>query len=282
MLMLTDSAIPQRLQDIPNPPTTLYVRGESLDMLLKHPCIAIVGSRHVTPYGRDVTARFASELASQGVVVVSGLALGVDAIAHRAALDAGGLTIAVLPSSVDTVYPSTNANLAKQIISSGGALVSEYPMTTRSFKANFVQRNRLVSGISDALLVTEAAKASGTMHTVRFARAQGKTVFAIPGNITSPLSIGTNLLIQQGALSALSAADIIRTLGIAKAPLRKALRSEDPFEQAVLRHLEKGTRDGGELLAASELSAAQFAQAMTMLEIKGIVTALGNNQWGLA
>ena len=281
MLTLTKDTIPEPLATIPHAPQTLYVAGENLDALLARPRVAIVGSRKVSAYGRGATKQFAHDLATRGVVVVSGLALGVDAIAHQAALDAGGLTLAVLPSSVEKVYPSSHRQLAERIIANGGALISEYAVGSEAFKTRFIERNRLVSGISDALLVTEAAEKSGTMHTARFAISQGRPVFAVPGNITSPLSAGTNHLIKHGAHLVTDATDILKALGLSHHQSQTNLRSEDPYEQAILAALQAGVTDGGELLMKSRLTAPQYAQAMTMLEIKGMVSPAGNNHWML-
>lgn len=281
MLTLTDTQIPKPLQIIPNPPKTLYVMSDSLEDLLSRPRVAIVGSRKVTPYGRGVTKQFASELASKGIVIVSGLAFGVDAIAHQAALDAGGQTLAVLPSGISRVYPSSHQQLANNIVRQGGALISEYQDGDKSYPGNFVSRNRLVSGISDVLLVTEAATHSGTMHTANFASQQGKIVFAVPGNITSPLSSGTNNLIKNGAKLITESADILKALGISGKKLTNNIKSNNPKEQAIIDLLQSGITDGGELLFGSKLNAQQFAQTMTMLEIKGIITPTGNNHWSL-
>lgn len=281
MLTLSANDIPVQLTAIPHAPKTLYLLGDTLEDLLSRPRVAIVGSRKITPYGKSVTQKLAGDLAARGVVIVSGLAFGVDAIAHQAALDAGGLTMAVLPSSVNTVYPSTHRQLAKRIVVQGGVLLSEYNEVMRSYKTNFVERNRLVSGISDALLVTEAAEKSGTMHTARFAKQQGRPVFAVPGNITSPLSAGTNHLIKHGAQLVTDTAEILKGLGITQETSKTALRSEDPYEQTLLTLMQAGVTDGGEMLAKSNLTAPQYSQAITMLEIKGMLAPLGNNHWRL-
>ncbi len=259
--------------------THLYVASDNLDDLLSRPKVAIVGSRKVSQYGQEVTYKFASELARAGVVIVSGLALGVDAIAHKAALEAGGLTIAVLPSSLQKIYPASHHNLAQQITNQGGALISEYEAGTRAYKNQFIERNRIVSGISDALLITEAAVTSGTMHTARYALEQGKEVLAVPGNITSPVSEGTNNLIKTGAAVATSVQDVFNTLGIAPAMARPAIKGENNAEQCILDLLCNDVSDGEELLIRSELPVTEFNQAFTMMEITGKVRALGANRW---
>jgi DNA processing protein len=258
----------------------LFVCSSNLDDLMSRPKVAIVGSRRITPYGNQVTADFAGKLAGQGVVIVSGLAYGVDAVAHRAALEAGGLTIAVLPSSVETPYPAAHRGLAASIVQGGGALLSEYPAGTTSWKSNFVERNRIVSGMSDVLLITEAAVNSGTMHTARFALEQGKDVFAVPGNITSPTSTGTNNLLKSGAMPATSVDDILHVLGLQPGTV-KQVKGGNIVEQCILDLLADDVSEGNAILERSQLPADQFAQALTMLEITGKIRALGNNHWAI-
>lgn len=260
----------------------LFVSSENLDDLLARPRVAIVGSRKVSAYGKAVTARFAGELARQGIVIVSGLAYGVDAIAHRAAVEAGGLTIAVLPGSVEDVYPAAHRNLGTDIVRGGGALLSEYPKGTRTYPLNFIERNRIVSGMSHALLITEAADKSGTMHTARFALEQGKAVLAVPGNITSPTSAGTNNLIKTGAITATDPKDVLDALGFQLAISTPPQRGSNESEQCILDLLSENILDGTELLVRSKLPAAEFSQALTMMEITGKVKALGANQWTAA
>jgi DNA processing protein len=284
-LTLSKQGLPEELRRIASPPKQLYCRGvdqTNLKELLKRPRVAIVGSRSVTPYGRQVTIQLATKLAEQGIVIISGLALGVDAIAHQAALDAGGLTIAVLPSSVDTIYPASNRSLAERIVSQGGALVSEYGEDEPAFKQNFVARNRLVAGLGQAVLITEAAEKSGSLHTARFALEQGKDVLAVPGNITSPASVGTNNLIKSGAIPVTSYLDVLHALGLEdhQTPARE-VRGRNAHEQTVLDLLLRGVNDGDQLLKQSKLSISEFNQVLTMLEIGGKIRSLGANQWSL-
>lgn len=260
----------------------LFVRSGNLEDLMSRPRVAIVGSRKISAYGKAVTAQFAGELARQGIVIVSGLAYGVDAVAHQAALDAGGLTIAVLPGSVEEIYPRVHRSLAERILSQGGALLSEYPDGTRTYPVNFIERNRIVSGMSNALLITEAAEKSGTMHTARFALEQGKDVLAVPGNITSPTSAGTNNLIKTGAITVTSPEDVLHVLGFKALTHRKAVQGSDTTEQCILDLLAENISDGNELLARSALGAAEFNQTLTMMEITGKIRPLGANQWTVA
>ena len=244
--------------------------------------VAIVGSRKPTAYGKEVTYQLAYDLAKRGIVILSGLALGVDSIAHQAALDAGGLTIAVLPSSVDDIYPRTHSNLAKQIIASGGAIISEYESETRIYKTNFLERNRIVSGLADALIVTEAAIRSGTLSTVGHALEQGREVFAVPGNITSPLSAGCNALIKQGAAPITSAQDVLEVIAPDLLDEQQPLAlGNTPIETKIISLLKSGIRDGDQLQEETGIDASEFAQTLTMLELGGTIRSLGGNQWTL-
>jgi DNA processing protein len=224
----------------------------------------------------------AGDLARAGVLIISGLALGVDSIAHKAALDAGGLTLAVLPSPIEQIYPASHQQLAERIVAQGGALVSEYPAGAPLYRLNFVERNRIASGLCDALLITEAAAKSGTLHTANFALEQGKAVLAVPGNITSPTSVGTNNLIKTGATPVTSADDVLQALGLETGKAAKPIpKGETPNEQLLIDLLADGISDGAELLARSTLGVVHFNQALTMLEIRGHIRALGANRWAL-
>ncbi|MGH7195357.1 MAG: DNA-processing protein DprA [Candidatus Saccharimonadales bacterium] len=282
-LKLGCSDFPQILRDIASPPKQIFVLGDSLAQLLTRPRVAIVGSRKVSSYGRQVTAKIAGDLAAQGIVIISGLALGVDGLAHQAALDAGGQTIAVLPGGLDKIYPASHRQLARKILETGGALVSEYPAGTESFKQNFIARNRLVSGLSGGLLITEAALKSGSLHTARFALEQGHEVMAVPGNITSLTSVGANNLIKSGAHPITSSEDVLNVLGL-KPRVEKAKpvpRGRDQNEQIIIDLIVAGTYDGAELLAMSQLEPADFNQTLTMLEITAKIRPTGANQWSL-
>jgi DNA processing protein len=272
---------PDILREIPDPPAQLYVISNNWPALLDAPRLAIVGSRKPTTYGQTVTYSLASRLVQAGACIVSGLAYGVDVAAHRAALEQKGLTIAVLAGGLDSIYPSHHQRLAQQIIDQGGALISEYPPGTAHHKLHFIARNRLVSGLSRAVLITEASEKSGTWHTVRFALEQGREVLAVPGNITSPLSIGPNRLISSGAHPVLSETDILQVMSLQ--PVKAALTlGETPEEQLLLDLLNTGVITTASLLKQSQLDVATFNQTLTMLELTGKVRGLGNNQWTLA
>jgi len=277
-----DNAYPYPLRDIAGPPAELFYVGADPSTWIDRPRVAIVGSRAVSAYGKEVTARFARELAERGVVIISGLALGVDGIAHQACLDAGGTTVAVLANGLDKIYPATHTRLGQRILEQGGTIMSEYAAGMPGFKWNFIARNRIVAGLAQALLITEAAEKSGTLHTAKFALEQGREVLVVPGNITSPGSQGTNNLIKTGATPVTSVDDILYTLGVEHAHSSQApKRGDTPEEQTILDMIYSGTSDGHTLLTKSGIATSKFSQALTMLEISGKIRALGNNLWAI-
>ncbi len=270
----------QIVGDIANVPEKFYYIGNLPE--IRVPSVAIVGTRKPTAYGREVTYQLAYDLAKQGIIIISGLALGTDRIAHRACLDAKGKTIAVLANGVDIIYPSAHQGLARNILDSGGAIISEYPIGTLARDYQFLQRNRIVSGLSDAIIVTEAAIHSGTTSTVTHALEQGRDIFVVPGNITSPLSAGCNSYIKQGAHLITRAEDVIEII----APSIKLTQNilplgNNPYETSIIKLIQSGIRDGDELQAKSNISISEFSQTMTILEISGTIRALGGNQWVL-
>ena len=197
IISLDDSAYPARLKEIYDPPLVLYVRGDV--HVLAQPGIAVVGTRHPTPYGSGMAERLAIDLAARGLIIISGMARGVDSAAHRGAIAAKGKTVAVFGTGVDVPYPKENTRLSEQILALGGALISEFPMQTFPAPQNFPIRNRIISGMSMGVLVVEAAEYSGTRITARCALEQNRDVFAVPGNVTNKNSWGPNTLIKQGA-----------------------------------------------------------------------------------
>jgi DNA processing protein len=197
VVSVADIAYPPRLKEIYDPPAILYVRGEV--EILTQPGIAVVGTRHPTPYGSGMAERLACDLAAQGLVIISGMARGVDTASHRGAISAKGKTVAVFGTGVDVIYPKENSRLSEQILALGGALISEFPLGTFAAPQNFPIRNRILSGMSVGVLVVEAAEYSGTRITARLALEQNRDVFAVPGNVTNKNSWGPNTLIKQGA-----------------------------------------------------------------------------------
>jgi DNA processing protein len=280
-LTLKSRCFPEVLRHIPQPPQMLYHAGTPLDKLLARPRVTLVGTRSISAYGQRVTRELAGRLAEQGIVIVSGLALGVDELAHRVTLEAGGLAIAVLPSPLQRIVPATNRDLAQSILDQGGALVSEYAKGTEPFKQNFIARNRLMSGLGQAVLIIEAGAKSGAIHTANFALQQGKAVLAVPGNISNIGSVGTNNLIKSGAALVTSYQDVMHALGLNPEPLAagRPVQGRNRHEQLLLDLMQQGITDGEELLQCSNLPASAFNQALTMLEIGGQIRPLGANHW---
>ncbi len=276
------------LQHIAQPPKELFVAGKLTDSHEQRPpIVAIVGSRNPSGYGKEVTHRFAYDLARAGVVIVSGLALGIDAIAHSAALKAEGVTIAVLAGGLHAIYPPRNTNLAREIVQAGGALITEKEMGYEARPYDFLARNRLVSGLADAIIVTEATEKSGTLSTVNHALDQNKEVFAVPGPITSLTSAGANRLLQQGAHVALCADDVLRVIAPdlltekqqnhqSRLPL-----GDSPEEVAILTALHEGVKESEQLQKASGLATTILLQTLTILELKGSIHARGGGKWSL-
>lgn len=274
----------QRLTDIANPPKSLCYMGKLPED--KAPVVSIVGSRKPSAYGKEVTERLASELAKAGCVIVSGLALGVDGIAQKAALEAGGTVVAVVPNELPDISPRTNYRLAMDIIKRGGAVISEW-MTGDNKSVNrwsFLERNRLVSGLADGIIITEAAERSGTLNTASHALNQGRDLFVVPGNITSPLSAGCNALLKQGAYLITDAEDVLAVIApekLQKIDNAESSLSSTPEEAIIIKLISDGIRDGDEIHQKSGLSASDFATALTMLEINGVIKPLGANNWTL-
>jgi len=282
MGVLKRHQLPECLQQIASPPARLYHRGAPLQSLLQRPRVAVVGSRNVSAYGRQVTLELAGKLAEQGITIISGLALGVDAVAHRAALERSGLTIAVLPGSVERPYPAANRQLADEIIARGGALVSEYNDDAFDFKQRFIARNRLVAGLAEAVIITEAAEKSGSLHTARFALEQGKEVLAVPGLITQSSFAGTNNLLKAGASVVTSYLDVLHALKLEDhQTAAQQVQGQTAHEQRLLELLLQGVNEGTELLDRSELTTTEFNQVLTMLELRGQIRSLGANHWAL-
>lgn len=198
ILILDDGSYPDLLREIADPPITLYVRGD-WQACFEQPCVGVIGSRNCSTYGKNAAEMLSRELASRGITVVSGLARGIDTLAHRGAIDGKGRTVAVLGTGIDSVYPRENTRLAQEIIDAGGAIVSQFPLGTPPLKDNFPYRNRIISGLSLGVLIVEASERSGSLITARLAMEQNREVMAVPGNITSGNSFGTNYLIKAGA-----------------------------------------------------------------------------------
>ncbi|MFH2203769.1 MAG: DNA-processing protein DprA [Elusimicrobiota bacterium] len=276
---------PALLQTIPDPPETLYVRGE-LDA--GAPTLTMVGTRRPTAYGRRITRRLASELSRAGVVIVSGLARGIDTEAHRAALRAGGRTWAVLGSGLDRVYPAENKALADEIVAAGGALLGEIAPGGPPLAHNFPRRNRILSGLSWGTVVVEGGRRSGTAITARAAIEQGREVFAVPGPADSPMSEGPHHLLRQGACLVRESGDILAEIP-AFSGLRPVRSGAVPPPNAVCYTLEgkkilqllgSGEMSLEELLFRTSWELPRMAHALTNLESQGIISALPGQRYG--
>jgi DNA processing protein len=270
----------QILTSLAKSPEKLYFIGNLPEKRV--PSVAIVGTRKPTSYGKEVTHTLAYELAKRGVVVVSGLALGVDGLAHRAALEAGGTTLAVLGNGLGTIYPATHKSLAEDIVRSGGAILSEYEPHESAKSWTFLARNRIVSGLADAIIITEAAARSGTLNTAMHALEQGKEVFVVPGNITSPMSVGCNTLIKQGATPISSVDEILEIIAPNLITTQGLLPlGSNALETKIIELIASGVRDGDELQNQAGSTATDLSMALTMLEVAGSIRNLGANQWTL-
>lgn len=245
-------------------------------------CVAIVGSRKCTKYGEEVAYKLAYEVAKHGGVVISGLAYGIDTAAHKGAVDAGGVTVAVLGTSIDQIQPTRNLGLAKEILKKNGCIMSEYSVGSTVYpRVSFLERNRLISGLADVVVVVEAAVKSGALNTAMHALEQGRDLFAVPGDITRPMSMGCNRLIKQGAEPYTGVQDVLELLFPAKKRIKqqKMVFGDTVEETVILKLLGDGVRNGEELLRQSKISASVFYQTVTMLEIKGMIKSLGANRW---
>jgi len=279
VLTWEDSGYPRRLKEIDQPPPVLYVRGALLPE--DEWAVAIVGTRRITPYGRQVSEEVAGMLARNGVSVVSGLARGVDAIAHQAALNAGGRTIAVLGSGVDRIYPPEHRRLAERIMERG-ALVSDYAPGTPPEGVNFPPRNRIISGLSLAVIVVEAGERSGALITAGFAADQGREVFAVPGNIRAPQSVGTNRLIQQGARPLLDHREVLEALDLTLVNQHRAARTAlpaDDVEAQLLAVLSQEPLHVDEIRNQTEMPIEKVTATLALMELKGMVRQVGGMQY---
>ena len=277
-----DPGYPARLREIYDYPPLLYVRGSLFPE--DEWCLAVVGTRRVSVYGRQVTEEIVADLARNKITIVSGLAKGTDTIAHRSALDAGGRSIAVFGCGLDIVYPSENANLARSIIQQG-ALISEYPLGTRPRADNFPRRNRIMSGLSLGVLVVEADETSGAMITAHLAVEQNREVFAIPGSILSPASRGANHLIQEGAKLVRNYTDILEELNLTAVAHQIEMKEIIPpsdTEALLLKQLSAEPTHIDKVCQDSGLPISTVSSTLTMMELKGLVKQVGNMNYVMA
>jgi DNA processing protein len=277
-----DALYPSRLKEIYDHPPVLYIRGSLLPE--DEWCLAVVGTRRASAYGRQVTEEIVADLAGSRITVASGLAKGIDSIAHRSALDAGGRSIAVFAHGLDIVYPSENISLARRI-EQQGALISEFPLGTRPKPEYFPRRNRIISGISLGVLVVEAGATSGALITANLALEQNREVLAVPGSILSPPSRGTNRLIQEGAKLVRDYRDILEELNlgaVAQQIEMKEVLPESDTESLLLKQLSAEPTHVDEVCRASGLPVSTVSSTLAMMELKGLVRTIGSMKYVLA
>lgn len=282
VITMLDDLYPPLLKTLYDPPSVLFVRGTLPNPARKH--LAVVGSRKHSSYGKDVTRLLIEPLTRAGVVIVSGLAYGIDACAHEVCLDGEGTTVAVLGSGVDheSIYPSGNRALASQILAHGGALVSEFPLGTSPLKHHFPIRNRIIAGLCEGTLVIEATLKSGSLITARAALEAGREVYAVPGPIHSPLSEGPNNLIKMGATPVTTASDIFGIDSIDdSAGSAPAYDPGNDEERAVLSALDRTPRHIDEIVTHSQRSPAMINKTLTILEMKGVIRHDGGQYYSL-
>lgn len=288
---LLDKKYPSLLSQIPAAPFVLYVRGDIEGNWWNNSrTVAVVGTRRVTGYGTAVTKRITEGLAGMGLTIVSGMAYGVDTVAHQAAIDAGGKTIAVLGCGIDMIHPVSNIALYWNIIKKFGAVVSEFPPGLLVNKGLFPARNRIISGLSLGTVVTEGASDSGALITARFAAEQGREVFAVPGPITSNLSQGPTILLKQGAKMVTEVADILEELNIKNVPMqqcnnetmRRVFNNLTPDEKKIMEILENENLHFDEIVRKSGVSSSKIGSLLTMMEMKNLVKHLDGGMYGIS
>ncbi|HSM57998.1 MAG TPA: DNA-processing protein DprA [Candidatus Sulfomarinibacteraceae bacterium] len=274
---------PRYLREAPAPPPVLYVAGDLLEA--DRWAVAVVGTRRKSDYGEQVTRELVSGLVHNNVTIVSGLARGIDFIAHDTAVKQGGRTIGVLGSGIDHIYPPEHRNLARKIVKERrGAIISDYPLGTEPESKNFPPRNRIISGLTLGVLVIEAGKRSGALITANYALEQDREVFAVPGKITSYRSAGTNRLIQQGAKLVTQVEDILEELNLTMVPQQVAVQMvapESAEEVALLEHLSPEPLHIDELCRASGLDMSKVSSTLALMELKGMVQQVGGMRYAL-
>lgn len=283
-----DNKYLQMLESIALKPKMLYYYGKWPEERIK--TVAIVGARKNTKYGEEIAFELAKALAEKGIIVISGLAYGIDSIAAKGALAGGGKTIAILGTEIEKIYPKEHTQLAQEIVKKGGVVASEYHLGDEVHpKTSFLERNRIISGLADAVVVVEAREKSGSLNTASHAIAQGKDLFAVPGDINRQTSQGCNRLILSGANPYLGVEDFLKYLfPNAKSRSKKAkeaqlsLLASTNEEREILKLLMSDVRDGDAIVEQLKLDVSTFNQTITMLEIKGLVKSLGANYWTLA
>lgn len=273
LILQTEAAYPSFLKNIPFPPFGIYIIG---DINYQQPAVAIVGTRAATPLGKENAKKFARNLARAGIPIISGLALGIDAAAHAGALEVNGQTIAVLGTPLNNLYPKQNENLAKQILKSGGTIISEFPFNREYTPSDFLVRNRIISGLVSAILVIEAPERSGALATAKFALDQNREIFAVPGDINNKNYAGSNELLKAGAAIATEPQDILNYFGLSQKETATAKEKMNDVETIIFQSLKKQPRECAieKLAENTKLKISLLNQTLALMTIKGIIKEL--------
>ena len=278
LILQNDPRYPRFLKEIPLAPFGIYVLG---DLNYSEPAVAIVGTRAATPQGKELAKNFADKLSSAGITIISGLALGIDECAHRGAVENNKKTIAVLGTPIDYIYPRQNQKLAEKILETGGAIISEFPIGQKYLPSNFLARNRIISGLSNGILIIEAPERSGSLATARFALDQNREIFVIPGNITSKNYQGSNGLIKAGANLVTDPKDILDFFNIAAEDISPSInnlaREEIKIIQALRGANEKLSAE--RLIVETDLDIGQLNKSLATLTIKGIIKEMNGKYY---
>lgn len=282
IIKISDKSYPTKLLNIKKPPEQLYVLGD--ESLLNKKSLAIIGSRNCTEYGYNQAMRFAKEIANQNICIVSGMAEGIDSAAHIGSKSEIGKTIAVLGGGFNNIFPEENEGLFYEILEEGGCIISEYSPDTKADNKNFPIRNRIVSGLSEGVLVVEARYRSGTSITARFAKEQGKRIFCIPSNVDSTTGYGTGILVQEGAKLVLSPKDILQEFGISFLESTNIKEKEqiikiDKEYKAVYETLSRIPINTNEICKRTKKNIGEVNVILTMLELQGLIKQVGANEF---
>jgi len=282
VITIKDKNYPTSLAQIYNPPALFYYKGNL--NILDRPCLSVVGTRKITNYGKRVTADIVAELTKNGLTIVSGLAFGIDALAHQTTIESNGKTAAVLGSGLDNIYPISNTKLALKILETDGCIISEYPIGMAALKHHFPVRNRIISGLSLGTLVTEAGLSSGALITTKYALDQNRQIFAVPGSIYNESAAGPNKLIKFGAVPVTSADDILEALNIEKLHQHEKVRKiipDSPQEKLICDTLSSEPITIDKIVKMTSMEIQKVNSTLTMMEMKGIVKNLGGGNYVL-
>ncbi|MBI2590031.1 DNA-protecting protein DprA [Candidatus Berkelbacteria bacterium] len=272
-----DADYPALLGEITVPPVVLYIRGKLENK--NHTNVAIVGSRRMTTYGKRTAEYISRSLAQSGITIVSGLALGIDSVSHKAALEAEGITWAVLGCGLDQIYPSSHTQLGERILSNGGALISEFPPGTPALRHHFPIRNRIIAGLCSATIIVEATERSGTLSTARAALDANREVFAVPGSIFSPNSVGSHALLKSGAGLLHTPNDILEALGLEMKSSDRPVTQLTSVESVIFATLSHEPMLLDDLITATQLTSSAIVSTLTLMEIKGLVQTAGQGRY---